>query len=206
MHKFCRPKNQFKVNICLTCRGRTKSKSCFSNFWYFSHFNKAMSYGPRHNKWFPSLVNGVILIVSKVASSMTDLISFSVCGNDQRPLSIFNLGKTKRFSTWEAKRLKKRRINVLGSSTSLFYLPGQELSLTQLNLFVESVRFTWSVLLVYFRATYLKGSCLLSRSRIPLIPLLIYILSQSHCGPVSPPLIEVKFKWNICEYFLAWRL
>ena len=55
----------------------------------------------------------------------------------------------------------------------------------------------------------LRSSCLLSRSRIPFIPFLNHILSQSRCWlhwPISPPLIEVKFKWNICECFLAWRL
>ena len=66
------------------------------------------------------LVNGVILIVSKVASSMTDLISLSACRNNQRPLSIFNQRKNEavqHMKSKEADKEKKQR-NRLGSSTS----------------------------------------------------------------------------------------
>ena len=33
--EICRQKNEFKVNVCFTCRGGTKSRSSFSTVWYF---------------------------------------------------------------------------------------------------------------------------------------------------------------------------
>ena len=81
------------------------------------------------------LVDGVILIVSQVAYLwLTWFHSF----NNQRPLCILNRGKrsVQHMRGKEADKEKKQR-NVLGSSTCLFYLAGQELSQTQLNPFVS---------------------------------------------------------------------
>jgi len=67
----------------------------------------------------------------------------------------------------------------------------------------------WGVTKTLFQASNLESTSLLSLFRIPLIPLLIHILSQSRCWlhwPISPPLIEVKFKWNSCECLLSWLL
>ena len=156
-------------------------------------------------------MNGVILTVSKVASSMSDLIFHCLrAENNQRPLSIFNPENeaVQHMRSKEADKEKKQR-NVSGSSLLLTWARSKsdttepicldcEIHLISSPRLFQSHKSNWKLMFaVSFQNTvfnrFLFTSCL-------------SLAAAWLHWPVSPPLIEVKFKWNSCGRFLARRL
>ena len=190
------PKNSFKVNICLTCRGRTKSRSSISNVWYFSHLNKGMSYGPRDkiNDLLPRKrrdFNGI------KGSFIHDWLDFIVWVRTIiNALSVFIPRAKRSSSTHEKQRGWQREEAKKG--IGIVYLP--------LLLSWARIRSDTTEPICLECEIHLIGSAGLFQSHeskrlifAVSIPLVIHTLSQSPCWlhwPISLPSIEVRYKWN----------